>query len=171
MVFTLRSDPSTSEEEHFKLVLVQTEMERVKYLVRSYVRCRLSKVGRDVARVQGPPERPGEVQWEAWFPFIRGARGVVPTCKLRRTVTTGRNASRSGMFHISQICEIVEIVETVEIFKICHSSLFTRRSSIVVRSSCSADPSRSRSTRTTSCSLRNYISSYRAPSYRMPSGE
>ncbi|GFZ50848.1 hypothetical protein JCM24511_08606 [Saitozyma sp. JCM 24511] len=44
MVVTLRSDPATSEEEHFKLVLVQTEMERVKYLVRSYVRCRLSKI-------------------------------------------------------------------------------------------------------------------------------
>ena len=45
MVNTLRSDPQTSEEEHFKLMLVQTEMERVKYLVRSYVRTRLHKVG------------------------------------------------------------------------------------------------------------------------------
>jgi GINS complex subunit 4 len=44
MVNTLRSDPQTSEEEHFKLMLVQTEMERVKYLVRSYVRTRLHKV-------------------------------------------------------------------------------------------------------------------------------
>ena len=44
MVNTLRSDPKTSEEEHFKLVLVQTEIERVKFLIRSYVRTRLSKV-------------------------------------------------------------------------------------------------------------------------------
>ena len=44
MLQTLRSDPQTSEEEHFKLVLVQTEMERVKFLVRSYVRTRLAKV-------------------------------------------------------------------------------------------------------------------------------
>ncbi|WWD19190.1 hypothetical protein CI109_103648 [Kwoniella shandongensis] len=44
MVTTLRSDPQTSEEEHFKLMLVQTEMERVKYLVRSYVRTRLHKI-------------------------------------------------------------------------------------------------------------------------------
>lgn len=45
MVNTLRTDPETSEEEHFKLMLVQTEMERVKFLVRSYVRTRLHKVG------------------------------------------------------------------------------------------------------------------------------
>ncbi|KAI9637570.1 uncharacterized protein MKK02DRAFT_23629 [Dioszegia hungarica] len=44
MVDTLRSDPDTSEEEHFKLMLVMTEMERVKYLVRSYVRTRLWKI-------------------------------------------------------------------------------------------------------------------------------
>ncbi|WWC71449.1 uncharacterized protein I206_105405 [Kwoniella pini CBS 10737] len=44
MVNTLNSDPQTSEEEHFKLMLVQTEMERVKYLIRSYVRTRLHKI-------------------------------------------------------------------------------------------------------------------------------
>ena len=44
MVDLLKSDPKTSEEEHFKLILVMTEMERVKYLVRSYVRTRLAKV-------------------------------------------------------------------------------------------------------------------------------
>jgi GINS complex subunit 4 len=44
MVNTLRSDPDTSEEEHFKLMLVMTEMERVKFLIRSYVRTRLHKV-------------------------------------------------------------------------------------------------------------------------------
>jgi hypothetical protein len=40
----LRGDPATSEEEHFKLMLVETEMERVKFLVRGYLRTRLSKV-------------------------------------------------------------------------------------------------------------------------------
>lgn len=44
MLTLLRADPSTSEEEHFRLVLVQTEMERAKYVVRSYVRVRLHKV-------------------------------------------------------------------------------------------------------------------------------
>lgn len=41
----LLKEASTSEEEHFKLMLVQTEMERAKYLVRSYLRTRLAKVG------------------------------------------------------------------------------------------------------------------------------
>jgi GINS complex subunit 4 len=48
MVDTLRSDPHTSEEEHFKLVLVQTEMERVKFVIRSYVRTRLHKVSESI---------------------------------------------------------------------------------------------------------------------------
>lgn len=61
MLDLLRSDPTTSSEEHFKLIIVQTEMERVKYLVRAYLRCRLAKVekyaqwiaGEHDARVQG----------------------------------------------------------------------------------------------------------------------
>jgi GINS complex subunit 4 len=44
MVEYLRSDPNTSEEEHFRIVLVQTEAERVKFLIRSYLRTRLHKV-------------------------------------------------------------------------------------------------------------------------------
>ncbi|KAJ9110574.1 hypothetical protein QFC20_002903 [Naganishia adeliensis] len=36
MLELLRSDPKTSEEEHFKLIIVQTEMERVKYLVEKF---------------------------------------------------------------------------------------------------------------------------------------
>ena len=40
----LRSDPSSSEEDHFRIMLVQTEIERVKFIVRSYVRTRLFKV-------------------------------------------------------------------------------------------------------------------------------
>jgi len=42
----LRGDPSTSEEEHIRIMLVQTEIERVKFIVRSYVRTRLYKVER-----------------------------------------------------------------------------------------------------------------------------
>lgn len=45
MLDLLKSDPKTTDEEHFKLQLVATEVERVKYLIRSYLRCRLDKVG------------------------------------------------------------------------------------------------------------------------------
>ncbi|WVR09486.1 hypothetical protein IAU60_006554 [Kwoniella sp. DSM 27419] len=55
MVNTLRSDPQTSEEEHFKLVLVQTEIERVKYLVRSYVRTRLDKIEKHSQHITSTP--------------------------------------------------------------------------------------------------------------------
>ena len=44
MVTLLLSEASTSEEEHFKLMLVQTEIERIKFLIRTYLRTRLSKV-------------------------------------------------------------------------------------------------------------------------------
>ncbi|WVO14397.1 hypothetical protein L204_102030 [Cryptococcus depauperatus] len=56
MVTALRSDPQTSEEEHFKLVLVQTELERVKYLVRSYLRVRLHKIERYAYHITLSPE-------------------------------------------------------------------------------------------------------------------
>ncbi|TYJ58032.1 hypothetical protein B9479_001125 [Cryptococcus floricola] len=56
MYTALRSDPQTSEEEHFKLVLVQTEVERVKYLVRSYVRTRLHKIEKFAQHIAISPE-------------------------------------------------------------------------------------------------------------------
>ncbi|KAF7331565.1 DNA replication complex GINS protein SLD5 [Mycena kentingensis (nom. inval.)] len=40
----LRGDPSTSEEEHMRVMLAQTEVERVKFIIRSYVRTRLYKI-------------------------------------------------------------------------------------------------------------------------------
>ena len=40
----LRADPDTSEDEHFRIMLVQTEIERVKFVIRSYIRTRLHKV-------------------------------------------------------------------------------------------------------------------------------
>ncbi|KAK0191483.1 hypothetical protein F5146DRAFT_1048890 [Armillaria mellea] len=43
-VQALRGDPSTSEEEHIRIMLVQTEVERVKFIVRSYIRTRLYKI-------------------------------------------------------------------------------------------------------------------------------
>ena len=57
MVDTLKSDPQTSEEEHFKLMLVGTEMERVKFLIRSYVRTRLHKVGNETTSSHPLPFR------------------------------------------------------------------------------------------------------------------
>ena len=40
----LRGDPDSSEAEHARIMLVQTEVERVKFVVRSYIRTRLYKV-------------------------------------------------------------------------------------------------------------------------------
>ncbi|KAF4583922.1 GINS complex subunit [Pleurotus pulmonarius] len=40
----IRSDPGASQEEHFRIVLVQTEIERIKFIVRSYLRTRLFKI-------------------------------------------------------------------------------------------------------------------------------
>ncbi|TFK21703.1 GINS complex, Sld5 component [Coprinopsis marcescibilis] len=42
----LRDDPRTSESEHIRIMLVQTEIERVKFLIRSYIRTRLYKIER-----------------------------------------------------------------------------------------------------------------------------
>lgn len=41
----LRSDPNAIEEEHFQIILVQTEVERMRFIVRSYMRTRIHKVG------------------------------------------------------------------------------------------------------------------------------
>ena len=43
-VNTLRMDENLSEEDHYMMMLVQTEVERMKFVVRSYVRTRLWKV-------------------------------------------------------------------------------------------------------------------------------
>ncbi|GLB42737.1 putative the GINS complex plays an essential role in the initiation of DNA replication [Lyophyllum shimeji] len=40
----LRDDASTSEDEHVRIMLAQTEMERVKFIVRSYIRTRQYKI-------------------------------------------------------------------------------------------------------------------------------
>ncbi|KAL7414976.1 hypothetical protein BDY24DRAFT_338614 [Mrakia frigida] len=55
MVTLLLSEASTSEEEHFKLMLVQTEIERVKFLIRAYLRTRLSKIERFAQHISSTP--------------------------------------------------------------------------------------------------------------------
>jgi len=52
----LRSDPSSSEEEHFRIMLAQTEVERVKFVVRSYLRTRLFKIERFARYIMTNPE-------------------------------------------------------------------------------------------------------------------
>jgi GINS complex subunit 4 len=56
MVEYLRADPHTTEEEHFRIILVQTEAERVKFLVRSYLRTRLHKVEKFAPFIMKHPE-------------------------------------------------------------------------------------------------------------------
>ncbi|WFD34010.1 GINS complex subunit [Malassezia cuniculi] len=49
----LAADESTSEEEHFRLNLVQLDMERGKWIVRSYLRVRLHKIERYAMHIAG----------------------------------------------------------------------------------------------------------------------
>ncbi|ETW76655.1 hypothetical protein HETIRDRAFT_327861 [Heterobasidion irregulare TC 32-1] len=55
-VSLLRSDPDSSEEEHFRIMLAQTEIERVKFIVRSYLRTRLYKIERYARYIAITPE-------------------------------------------------------------------------------------------------------------------
>ncbi|CDO75940.1 hypothetical protein BN946_scf184873.g29 [Trametes cinnabarina] len=52
----LRADPDSSEEEHFRIMLVQTEVERVKFVIRSYVRTRLHKIEKYAKFISVNPE-------------------------------------------------------------------------------------------------------------------
>ncbi|KAL0948213.1 hypothetical protein HGRIS_010819 [Hohenbuehelia grisea] len=52
----LRSDPSSSEEEHFRITLVQTEVERIKFIVRSYLRTRLFKIEKYARYITSDPD-------------------------------------------------------------------------------------------------------------------
>ncbi|KDQ57955.1 hypothetical protein JAAARDRAFT_129327 [Jaapia argillacea MUCL 33604] len=52
----LRGDPDSSEEEHFRIMLAQTEIERVKFVVRSYVRTRLFKIEKYARYIVATPE-------------------------------------------------------------------------------------------------------------------
>ncbi|KAF8530065.1 GINS complex Sld5 component [Hysterangium stoloniferum] len=44
LVQQLRADPDISEDEHFQIILVQTEVERIRFIVRSYIRSRIHKI-------------------------------------------------------------------------------------------------------------------------------
>ncbi|TFK94534.1 GINS complex Sld5 component [Polyporus arcularius HHB13444] len=52
----LRADPDSSEEEHFRIMLVQTEIERVKFVIRSYIRTRLHKIEKYARHIATTPE-------------------------------------------------------------------------------------------------------------------
>ncbi|EIW52785.1 GINS complex Sld5 component [Trametes versicolor FP-101664 SS1] len=52
----LRADPDSSEEEHFRIMLVQTEVERVKFVIRSYIRTRLHKIEKHARYISSTPE-------------------------------------------------------------------------------------------------------------------
>ncbi|KAH8105258.1 GINS complex Sld5 component [Cristinia sonorae] len=52
----LREDPDSSEDEHFRIMLVQTEVERVKFVIRSYIRTRLHKVEKYARHIMKTPE-------------------------------------------------------------------------------------------------------------------
>lgn len=52
----LAADESTSDEEHFRLNLVQLDMERGRWIIRSYLRARLAKIERFAAHISGDEE-------------------------------------------------------------------------------------------------------------------
>ncbi|KAG7085682.1 hypothetical protein E1B28_003227 [Marasmius oreades] len=52
----LRGELSTSEEEHLRIMLVQTEVERIKFVLRSYIRTRLWKIEKYARHIVGNEE-------------------------------------------------------------------------------------------------------------------
>ncbi|KAJ1303743.1 hypothetical protein OPQ81_008167 [Rhizoctonia solani] len=56
MVEYLRSDDSTSEDEHFRMSYVQLDMERIKFQIRSYVRTRLHKIEKYATHIMATTE-------------------------------------------------------------------------------------------------------------------
>ncbi|KAG8936778.1 GINS complex subunit [Tulasnella sp. 418] len=61
MVEHLSVDPNTTEEEHLRLTLVQMDMERVKFIVKSYARVRLYKIEKYAPFIMGRPEMQGRL--------------------------------------------------------------------------------------------------------------
>ncbi|KAI5830929.1 GINS complex, Sld5 component [Schizophyllum commune Tattone D] len=55
-VLALRADPDPSDTDHARLTLVQTDIERAKFLVRAYVRARLAKVESHARYIMTHPE-------------------------------------------------------------------------------------------------------------------
>jgi len=56
LVNRLRGDPQTTEEEHFQMMLIQLEMERIRFLARGYMRSRLYKIEQYAAYIVAHPE-------------------------------------------------------------------------------------------------------------------
>lgn len=52
----LQSNANTTEEEHFAVMLVQTEVERIKFVLRSYLRSRLQKIEKYTPYILATPE-------------------------------------------------------------------------------------------------------------------
>ncbi|KAG8836450.1 GINS complex subunit [Serendipita sp. 400] len=52
----LQGNATTTEEEHFAVMLVQTEVERIKFVLRSYLRCRLQKIEKFTPFILATPE-------------------------------------------------------------------------------------------------------------------
>ncbi|KAI0028409.1 GINS complex Sld5 component [Vararia minispora EC-137] len=57
----LRNDPGSSEDEHFRIMLAQTEIERVKFVVRSYIRTRLHKIEQHARLIVDTPGLQGRL--------------------------------------------------------------------------------------------------------------
>ncbi|KAL1742960.1 hypothetical protein HDZ31DRAFT_42031 [Schizophyllum fasciatum] len=55
-VLALRAEPAPSDTDHARLTLVQTDIERAKFLVRAYVRARLAKVEAHARYIMIHPE-------------------------------------------------------------------------------------------------------------------
>lgn len=56
LVNNLRGDPQTTEEEHFQMMLIQLEMERIRFLARGYMRARLYKIEQLAPYIVAHPE-------------------------------------------------------------------------------------------------------------------
>ncbi|CCA69871.1 related to SLD5-part of GINS, replication multiprotein complex [Serendipita indica DSM 11827] len=56
IVVTLQGNANTTEEEHFAVMLVQTEVERIKFVLRSYLRCRLQKIEQYTPYILATPD-------------------------------------------------------------------------------------------------------------------
>ncbi|GJE93610.1 GINS complex Sld5 component [Phanerochaete sordida] len=55
-VALLRADPDSSEDEHFRIMLVQTEAERARFALRAYIRTRLHKIEKYARYIVETPE-------------------------------------------------------------------------------------------------------------------
>jgi hypothetical protein len=55
IIDSLAADSGTAEEEHIRLALVELDVERARWLLRSYLRCRLDKIEQNAAFICQDP--------------------------------------------------------------------------------------------------------------------